>query len=342
MTYYLRMENFENHIYRQSPSNIAIIKYWGKHGDQLPNNPSLSLTLSKAFTTVEMYYKPAPAMDVEYYFEGVRNIAFEERVIRFLDRVKPYFRFIDRYSLRFESRNSFPHSTGIASSASSMSALAKCLVAMEAEVTGTSFNEDEMGKKASFIARLGSGSASRSVYEGWVSWGETELFEGSSDEYATPLPFQVDPLFAHLRDAVLIVSSHRKSVSSSLGHQLMEGHPFAQGRYKQAEENLEKVINALKDGDFETFATVAENEALTLHGLLMTSSPDGLLLKPSTLSIIEVIRDFRRENGTRLCFTLDAGPNVHLLYPESERGKVVHFIEQVLLPFCENRRWIDD
>jgi diphosphomevalonate decarboxylase len=336
------MKDTENYIYKESPSNIAIIKYWGKHGDQLPNNPSLSLTLSTAYTTVEMYYKTASATDVEYYFEGFRNIAFEERVIRFLDRVKPYFRFLDHYSLRFESSNSFPHSTGIASSASSMSALAKCLVAMEAEVTGTSFNEDEMGKKASFVARLGSGSASRSVYEGWVSWGETELIEGSSDEYATPLPFPIDPLFAHLRDAVLIVSSQLKKISSSLGHQLMNDHPFAQGRNKQAKENLEKVINALIYGDFETFATVTENEALTLHGLLMTSSPDGLLLKPSTLSVIEAIRDFRRGKGAKLCFTLDAGPNVHLLYPDSEREKVLPFIEQVLLPLCENRRWIDD
>jgi diphosphomevalonate decarboxylase len=336
------MIEHRNNIFTKSHSNIAIIKYWGKHGDQLPNNPSLSLTLSKAYTTVELNYKPASAMEVEYYFEGVRNAAFEVRVIRFLDRVKPFFSFIDHYSLRFESSNSFPHSTGIASSASSMSALAKCLVAMEEEVTGTIVSQVEMDKKASFIARLGSGSASRSVYDGWVSWGKTELIEGSSDEYATPLPFLVDPLFAHLRDAVLIVSSQPKSVSSSLGHALMDNHPFAHGRYQQANENLGKVIDAFASGDFETFAMVAENEALTLHGLLMTSSPDGLLLKSSTLSIIEAIRKFRKENSVRLCFTLDAGPNVHLLYPKCEREMIVPFIENILLPLCENKQWIDD
>jgi diphosphomevalonate decarboxylase len=336
------MNEFRNSIYRQSQSNIAIIKYWGKHGDQLPNNASLSLTLTNAFTTVEMHYKPAAQMDVEYYFEGVRNAAFEEKVETFLTKVNPYFRFLDGYSLRFESRNSFPHSTGIASSASSMSALAKCLVAMESEATGISFSEIEMVKKTSFIARLGSGSASRSVYDGWVSWGRSDLIPGSSNEYATPLPFKVDPLFDHLCDAVLIVSSQRKKVSSTVGHRLMDSHPFAESRYIQAELNLAKLIKALQGGDFDTFAVVAENEALTLHSLLMTSSPDGLLLMPSTLTIIGAIRDYRKETGTKLCFTLDAGPNVHLLYPECEREKVVPFIEQVLLPFCENRRWIDD
>lgn len=331
-----------NIIQFQSPSNIAIIKYWGKHGNQLPDTPSLSLTLKTAFTSTKMSYRPLARFSVEYYFEGIRNLLFEEKVVRFMIKMEEYMPFLTGYEFRFESENSFPHSVGIASSASSMSALAFCLVVFEEQVTGINWSQYEFLRRTSWLARQASGSACRSVYGGWVTWGKTSLVSGSSDEYASPVSSPVHETFNHLCDAVLIVSSNPKKLSSSLGHELMNFHPFAAGRRQQAEDNFRVLIDALQSGNFNRFATIAENEALTLHSLLMTSAPDGLLLKPGSLSIIQAIKEFREKNGANICFTLDAGPNVHLLYPMNERARVLPFITDVLLPFCENRQWIDD
>jgi diphosphomevalonate decarboxylase len=327
----------------QSPSNIALIKYWGKHGNQLPNNPSLSMTLQKAFTSTKMHYRPSKSgMKVDYIFEGKHNSLFQEKIFHFMEKVTEFLPFIDQYEFRFESENSFPHSTGIASSASSMSALAFCLVTMEKELKGETVFDDAFYQRVSQISRLGSGSACRSVYKGWVTWGFSDIIPGSSDEFASSLAIPVHEKFQKMGDAILIVSSEKKKVSSSLGHGLMKDHPFAEGRYRQAKEHFSQLIEVLQTGNFDQFASIVEAEALSLHCLLMTSSPNGLLLKPNTLVLIQAIRDFRRETSLEICFTLDAGPNIHLLYPLQEREKVINFVENELIPFCENGQWIDD
>ena len=327
----------------QSPSNIALIKYWGKHGIQLPNNASLSMTLKSAVTNTQMQYRNSKnGLKIEYYFEGKRNLTFEQKVVRFLESIIHEFPFLKLYELVFESSNSFPHSTGIASSASSMCALALCLVTLEELATEKKYSKVNFFQRASHIARLGSGSASRSVYGAWATWGETDLIESSSNLYATPLQLSIHEKFMKMGDAVLLVSSKQKAVSSTLGHGLMNKHPYAKGRYVQAGENLKTLMKAMERGDFETFASVVENEALSLHGLLMTSSPDGMLIKPESIAIIEAVRKFRKEKGVEVCFTLDAGPNVHLLYPLNEKAKIHAFIKSELVQFCEYKKWLDD
>ncbi|MBN2806144.1 MAG: diphosphomevalonate decarboxylase [Prolixibacteraceae bacterium] len=327
----------------QSPSNIALIKYWGKHGHQLPCNPSLSMTLDKARTTTSMYYRAdSHGLKVKYLFEGKKQEEFEMKILKLMISLQDEMPFLNQYEFRFESSNNFPHSAGIASSASSMSALALCLVSLEEILLKENYSREDFLKRASHIARLGSGSASRSIFGNYALWGHTDDLEQSSDEYAIPFTLPVHEKFAAMGDAVLLVSSQQKSVSSSLGHHLMTVHPFAEARYKQAETNLQALMVCLQVGDFESFACIVENEALTLHSLLMTSSDDGLLLKANTLHIIDEIRRFRSETGLQMCFTLDAGPNVHLLYPLGEREKVMDFITFRLLRFCENEQWIDD
>ncbi|HKM92754.1 MAG TPA: diphosphomevalonate decarboxylase [Prolixibacteraceae bacterium] len=332
-----------NTIKWRSPSNIALIKYWGKHGVQLPLNASLSMTLKNASTTTELQFRYLPDdMEVQYFFEGERNQVFEEKVINYMERLKSEMPFMSDYAFRFLSSNNFPHSTGIASSASSMSALALCLVSMEEEVSGNKLSETAFFERASHIARLGSGSASRSVYGQWATWGIIDDLEHSSDQYASCLPFQVHESLLKMGDAILVVSANPKKVSSSLGHHLMKVHPYATSRYRQAAMNMQSLLVAMQVGDFDSLACVIENEALSLHALLVTSSPDGMLLKPGSLQIIEAVRQFRNETQTKLCFTIDAGPNIHLLYPIEEREKVLRFIETHLLEFCENGQWIDD
>lgn len=333
----------------QAPSNIALIKYWGKHGNQLPNNPSLSITLNKAYTTTKLeavkkeIKEPGNSgISLEYLFERERVAGFENRIRTFLEKMAPDMPFLTEYDLTIESSNTFPHSTGIASSASSMAALALCLTSLEQHHTGKELYESDFYKNASNLARLASGSASRSVYGGWVSWGKSEKIPGSSDEFASPLSLPVHPIFQNPGIAILVASSVKKSLSSSAGHQLMEQHPFASQRYVHAHTNLTGLLKAMESGDFENFANIVENEALTLHSLLMTSSPDGMLIKPTSLQIIEEVRKFRKTTGTPVCFTLDAGPNVLLIYPNEAQDKVTEFIEENLTRYCENGRWMDD
>ncbi|MFA9391897.1 MAG: diphosphomevalonate/mevalonate 3,5-bisphosphate decarboxylase family protein [Prolixibacteraceae bacterium] len=327
----------------QSPSNIALIKYWGKHGVQLPKNPSLSITLNSATTTTSMYYRSSEkGLKIKYMFEGKRNLEFEQKVVKFIKSLLGELPFLNQFELRFESHNSFPHSTGIASSASSMSALALCLISLEEEFNGKKLSSEEFFTRASYFARLGSGSASRSVFGGFSVWGKEDQVKNSSNEFAVPMNLPVHEKFSKMGDAILLVSSQQKSVSSTLGHHLMTVHPFAEARYKQAELSLQALLVCMQVGDFDSFTCVVENEALTLHSLLMTSSDDGLLLQPNTIRMINEIRQFRAETGLQMCFTLDAGPNVHLLYPWSEREKVLDFITFRLQRYCENEKWIDD
>ena len=145
-----------------------------------------------------------------------------------------------------------------------------------------------------------------------------------------------------IRDTILIVSTTEKSVSSSLGHALMNDHPYREGRKVQANNHLIEISDAIRSNDCLTISKIAENEALSLHALLMSSSPDGLLLKPNTLHIIEKIKQFRKSTGFDLFFTIDAGPNVHLIYFEDKREEIIQFVQQTLSKYCEDGQWIDD
>lgn len=330
----------------RAPSNIALIKYWGKKDHQLPVNASLSLTLENSTTTTTLIYRRKKAREndisVKYFFHDLQHPKFEEKVLRLLERLCSEMPFLTAYELVFRSSNNFPHSTGIASSASSMCALALCLVSMKENITGKQLTDEDFLRSVSSIARLGSGSASRSVYGGWVTWGSSPGISQSSDEYATPFLLPPESRLNQLRDSILIVSTKEKTVSSSTGHLLMNAHPYLEGRKTQANSNFNRIIDAIRTGDFHTMATIAENEALSLHALLMSSSSDGLLLHANTLHLISEIKQFRTETGLELFFTLDAGPNLHLIYPEDRRDQVLPFVQNSLLRFCEDRQWIDD
>ena len=329
----------------RSPSNLALIKYWGKYGRQLPKNASISFTLQNAYSETSLSYEEKEddgKIAVDFLFEGKENEAFKSKIVRFLDSITEYFPFLTAYKLNLESHNSFPHSAGIASSASSMSALALCLCSMERQVSITMPNEELFFRKASDIARLGSGSASRSVYASLALWGETPLAEGSSNEYAIPFGQQVHEVFHSFHDDILMVSKKEKSVSSTAGHALMDGNPFAEIRYQQAHQNLEKLLVALKEGDLETFGAITEQEALQLHALMMTSEPSYILMEGNSIELIKRVQAWRKATGNQLYFSLDAGPNLHLLYPDAIKEVVKEFIESDLLDCCEDRQYLQD
>lgn len=325
----------------QSPSNIALVKYWGKYGEQLPQNTSISFTLSNCNTKTSLHYKPSKENYFQVFLDGKREEGFEPKIKSFFDRIQKYVPFIADYSFTIETSNSFPHSSGIASSASGMSALALCIMEMEKQLL-PEITDEYRTQKASFLARLGSGSASRSIEGPLVVWGEHSEIDNSSNLFGTPFLGKVHELFHNYQDTILLVDKGEKQVSSTVGHGLMHGHAFAKARFSQAHESLSTLITVFEKGDIDQFIKIVESEALTLHAMMMTSHPYFILMKPNTLEIINSIWQYREQTGSKVCFTLDAGANVHVLYPENEKEQVHAFIEENLSLFCQNRQYIHD
>ena len=330
----------------KSPSNIALVKYWGKKENQIPANPSVSFTLKNCKTTTKMEFqkKPEPSatFDFELYFEGKKNEDFKPKIQQFFKRIEQYTPFLKDYKFIIHTENSFPHSSGIASSASGMSALALCVMSLEKKLNPEIANNEFFYKKASFLARLGSGSACRSLEGELIEWGEHQNIPESSDLFGIKYPFEIDEVFKSYQDTILLVDKGQKQVSSSVGHNLMHGHPFAEERFVQAHSNLDKLKQIFASGNLEEFIAIVESEALTLHAMMMSSNPYFILMKPNTLEIINKIWEFRENTKTPICFTLDAGANVHLLYPEMHKEKVLEFIKNELVAYCEKGQYICD
>jgi len=139
-----------------------------------------------------------------------------------------------------------------------------------------------------------------------------------------------------------LVDKGEKQVSSSVGHELMHHHPYAQNRFEKANKNLTRLISIFESGDLSAFIEIVESEALQLHAMMMTSMPYFILMKPATLEIINRIWAYRKETNSKLCFTLDAGANVHVLYPEIEKTTVLNFIKNQLTSLCKNGEFIED
>jgi len=345
-----------------SPSNIALVKYWGKKENQIPANPSISFTLDACKTTTTLTYSKKENSDsfsFEVFLDGDKKDDFKPKIETFFKRISAYVPFLKNYHFKIETSNTFPHSSGIASSASGLSALSLCLMSIEKKLiesnvslstsialsTGSverSFDDNYFNQKASFLARLGSGSACRSIEGDLIVWGKHKEITNSSDLFGAKYPFEVHENFKNYHDTILLVDKGEKQVSSTVGHNLMHNHPFAEQRFAQAHDNLSKLISIFKEGDLKSFIEIVESEALTLHGMMMTSMPYFILMKPNTLEIINKIWRFRQDTGLNICFTLDAGANVHILYPEKEAEDIYKFINNELVAYCQNGHYICD
>ncbi len=329
-----------------APSNIALVKYWGKKANQIPANPSISFTLNNCKTITSVVFskkKNSDEFSFDFSFEGKPKEDFKPKIQKFFERIEQYCSYLKEYHIEIDSKNTFPHSSGIASSASGMAALAMNIMSLEKALSrnfGTEISDDYFYKKASFLARLGSGSACRSVKGEVVIWGEHQN-SNSSDLFGVEYS-EIHSNFQNYQDTILLVDKGEKQVSSTVGHDLMHNHPFAEQRFIQAHENLTQIKQILKEGNLEEFIKIVESEALTLHAMMMTSMPYFILMKPNTLEIINKIWKFRNETATPVCFTLDAGANVHVLYPENVKEKVLQFIKNELVGNCQNEQYICD
>lgn len=327
-----------------APSNIALVKYWGKKDNQIPANPSISFTLNncKTITTLSFDKKEDTGnFSFDLLFEGSPKEDFKPKITKFFQRVEAYLPFLKAYHFTIDTQNTFPHSSGIASSASGMAALAINLMSLEKELN-PAMTDEFFYKKASFLARLGSGSACRSVKGSIVVWGEHQEIQDSSDLFGIAFPDAVHENFKNYQDTILLVDKGEKQVSSTVGHDLMHNHPYAQQRFAQAHVNLSALKSVLANGNVQEFIKIVESEALTLHAMMMTSMPYFILMKPNTLEIINRIWKFRAETNLPVCFTLDAGANVHVLYPENDKVEILEFIKNELVGYCQNSQYICD
>lgn len=327
-----------------APSNIALVKYWGKKEHQIPANPSISFTLNHCKTITNLSFSKKENdgnLSFELLFEGKPKEDFKPKIQKFFERIDSYCPYLKDYHFIIDTENTFPHSSGIASSASGMAALAMNIMSLE-KALHPAMTEEYFNQKASFLARLGSGSACRSVKGSVVVWGKHAEINGSSDLFGVEFTGNIHENFNNYQDTILLVDKGEKQVSSTVGHELMHNHPFANQRFEQAHTNLLAIKKVLENGNLEEFIKIVESEALTLHAMMMTSMPYFILMKPNTLEIINRIWKFRRETQTPICFTLDAGANVHVLYPENVSGTVLQFIKSELVGFCQNDNYICD
>ena len=325
------------------PSNIALIKYWGKYERQIPANPSISYTLNNCKTNTSMEFVADEKFSVQTFLSGNEEKKFAEKIEKYFRNIEEFLPWILKGKYVIKTENTFPHSSGIASSASGFGAIAKCLMELDQQFSGLQDSDFKL-RKASFLARLGSGSACRSLYDGLVVWGATKEVEDSSDLYALQYPNdQIHEIFKHFNDWVLLIHEGEKSVSSTVGHSLMNTNPYAERRFQEAHENFAVLKEILKTGDMQNFIKLVEHEALTLHAMMMMSEPAFILMKTGTLAVINKIWDYRKETGLPLFFTLDAGANVHLLFPaNSKEATIKEFIVKELLQFTQNNGVVKD
>jgi diphosphomevalonate decarboxylase len=295
----------------QAFSNIAFIKYWGNRDQRLrlPANGSISMNLGSLHTRTRVAFDEGLEAD-EFTLDGQPvDGAGLQRVSDFLDLVREMAGMSLR--ARVDSRNNFPTGAGIASSASAFAALSLAASA----AAGLSLSEAELSR----LARRGSGSACRSVPGGFVEWQAGESDESS---YAFSI---APPEHWDLADCVAIVSRVHKPTGSTEGHALAASSPLQAARLEDAPRRLAWCRRAILDRDFEAFASVIELDSNLMHAVMMTSTPPLLYWQPATLSVILAVQDWRK-NGLPVCYTIDAGPNVHVLCLSSVASQVVEWL----------------
>lgn len=302
--------------------NIAFIKYWGDRNAALriPANGSISMNLRELLTRTQVTFDAELESDrLMINGQEVSGGALI-RVSRFLDRVRSLSGRSDFAWVI--SENNFPMGAGIASSASAFAALALAASA----AAGLNLSEAQLSR----LARLGSGSACRSIPDGFVEWqaGATD-----EDSFAWSI---APPEHWGLVDCIAIVSQEHKATGSTEGHRLANTSPLQPARLADAPRRLEICRQAILQRDFEAFAWIVELDCNLMHAVMMTSQPPLLYWQPSTIAVIHAVQEWRRQN-LPVCYTIDAGPNVHVLCEAwaseavAERLRQIPGVEQVIL-----------
>lgn len=291
----------------QASPNIAFIKYWGNrdHELRIPANGSISMTLGDLFTTTRVTLDPNLTEDKLIINDETASATARMRAQSLLEWIRVQAN-SDTHAL-VESENSFPMGTGIASSASAFAALTV------AACNAYGLELDTLA--LSRIARRASGSAARSLFPGYVELHSAEMDEGA---YAESLHTQDHWT---LIDLIAVVDTAHKTVSSSEGHFFADTSPIQTARVADAPRRLEICRQALQNRDFDQLAYIVEQDSNLMHAVMLTSTPPLLYWQPGTLSVMHAINQWRAE-GLEVCYTIDAGPNVHCICTPSSLNEV--------------------
>lgn len=294
--------------------NIAFIKYWGNRDDRLrlPANGSISMNLDSLQTQTTVEFDSALPAD-RLTIDGVPAAESQlQRVSEFLDIIRAMANISTR--ARVESRNNFPAGVGLASSSSAFAALALAATA----AAGLQLDEAAL----SHLGRRGSGSASRSVPGGFVEW---RAADSDAESYASSI---ASVEHWDLVDCIAIVSEAHKATGSTEGHRLAGTSPLQAARVQDTPRRLETCRQAILHKDFSLFAEIVEQDCHLMHAVMMTSSPALHYWLPASVAVMIAVRDLR-SSGTQACYTLDAGPNVHVLTLAAEAAQVAENLEAV-------------
>ena len=289
-------------------SNIAFIKYWGNRNQQLrlPSNSSLSMNLSDLYTTTQVRWSRDLANDT---LTINRAPASDDALRRASDHLAALRRrFGTNLFAQVESHNNFPMGAGIASSASAFAALTVAAAA----ALGEALPEREL----TTLARLGSGSAARSIPAGFVEWHGGDTHEASYAE--TFVAVDHWPLV----DVIAIVSRAHKRIGSTAGHASADSSILQRTRVESVPARLDNLKQAIVLRDFDSFANIVEEDSNLMHAVMMTSKPPLFYWQPLSLKIMEAVRLWRTRDGIQACYTLDAGPNVHCICAEKDAAVV--------------------
>jgi diphosphomevalonate decarboxylase len=341
----LRDMRFEGRILLQNgdrgfataPSNIALIKYWGKEEgrEQIPVNSSLSLTLGafRSFTEVvvrgrffpedERATAPSGRNEISLSGDG-RSVPVDAKLERLVRAI--FLDWADEVGLSIISRNNFPTACGLASSASGYAALVGAiadLLQLEKH-----FSPEDVSYWLAEWARIGSGSATRSTLRGpgcsFVAW---EREDSSGEPWTRTFPIPVDPgLSRKIHHCVLVVDETPKEVSSSTGHLLAGSSPLQSIRVAGLAQKMERMKSAVARGDFATIATIAEDEAFALHAVMQSGKERVNYFRPATELLLSEFVRRRNRMGESALWTLDAGPNIHILYLSESTSFVQQFV----------------
>lgn len=298
-------------------TNIALIKYWGKRNEELilPTNNSLSLTLDGFYTTTTVDFQDGLSQD-EFSLnnEAITGEAYE-RVTKFLDLVRGLAN--KKIYAKVESHNEVPTAAGFASSASGFAALA----AAGAKAIGLDLSEQELSK----LTRRGSGSACRSIYGGFAEW-EMGKEDDGTDSYAVPVASRD---YWDVRVAAVVLSSTMKKVSSRSGmRRTVETSPFYSGWLESVSKDLSEIKEAIKEKDFEKVGTIAEANCMKMHATTLGAIPPFIYWHDTTLRVMHAVQEMR-DSGIPVYFTIDAGPNVKVLYLPEYEEKVQELLSAI-------------
>jgi diphosphomevalonate decarboxylase len=295
-------------------SNIAFVKYWGRKDEllRLPSNGSISMNLSNLFTTTTVEFNPSLTQD-DILVNGVRDNEINRRVSKHVDRIRKLAH--KNIYAKIISKNSFAASAGMASSASGFAALTVAGLA----AAGISLSE----KETSILARQGSGSACRSIPDGFVEWLDGET---SEESYAHSL---FNPAYWDICDLVAVLSKEKKDIPTSIGQQSVSTSIFFQTRIAQIKNKIKKCKELIEKKDFDNFGKLIEMEALELHSIMLTSWPSLIYWEPTSLSVMKTVKKMREE-GILAYFTIDAGPNIHIICQKKDTNLVEPRIKDII------------